>query len=121
MKKLYLAGPMTGKPYFNFPSFDAHAEELRDLGFEVFSPADHDRELLGKPVGWLPTEEDSEGPWQKWSIPNAPSLRKMLGDDTSYICNEATHIAFLKGWENSKGARAEWALANALDLEMIYL
>lgn len=45
-KKLtvYLAGPMTGKPYYNFLQFDAYKARLKMLGLKVISPADIDRE-----------------------------------------------------------------------------
>ena len=49
------------------------------------------------------------------------NLREALADDCEYICRNATAIALLPGWENSKGARAEHALAVALGLECIYL
>lgn len=120
MPKIYIAGPMTGLEYFNFPTFDRHKDYFEKLGFTVFSPADHDRSLLGKEPDWLPSEEDSEGPWLKWSIPDAPDLRTMLGDDLQWIAKHADEIMMLPGWENSKGANAEWALAKALGLKIRY-
>lgn len=120
-KKIYIAGKMTGVTQFNFPMFDKIRDKLLKEGFEVFSPADHDRFLLGKPEGWLPEEKDSEGPWIKWSIKNAPSLRTMLGADLAWIAAHADGIVMLPGWEDSKGANAEWALAKALGLEIRYV
>jgi hypothetical protein len=121
-KRVYVAGPMSRIELFNFPMFDEVTEVLKDEsnGFEVFNPADHDRFLLGKPDTWYPREEDTEGPWIKWKIEGGPSLRQMLGADLNWIAMNATHICMLPGWENSKGAQAEWALARALDLEMMY-
>ena len=40
MKRIYLSGPMTGLPEFNFPAFAAEAERLRGLGFDVVHPAE---------------------------------------------------------------------------------
>lgn len=124
VKKVYIAGPMTGYEYFNFPAFDrAKFIMINGYGFEpenVFSPADHDRELLNKPKDWIPNEEDSTGNWKAWAMPDAPSLRKMLGDDLAWIASEATDIYMLKGWERSSGAKAEHALAVALGLEIKY-
>ena len=117
--KIYIAGPMTGYEYFNFPAFDKAYNLLVDK-FSVFSPADHDRELLGKTVNWMPQESDSVGPWKAWAIPGAPDLRTMLGEDLEWIAKNATHIYMLKGWERSSGARTEHALAVALGLEIMY-
>jgi uncharacterized protein DUF4406 len=38
-----------------------------------------------------------------------------------YICRRAEGIAMLEGWEDSKGARAEHAIAVALGLKIRYL
>ena len=48
-------------------------------------------------------------------------LRIMLGSDLAWICREADAIAMLPGWEKSYGARAEHAVAVALDLQIIYI
>lgn len=114
---------MTGRVHFNFLEFDNARDRLLEEGFEVFNPADHDRFLLDMPPNWLPEENDTEGPWLKWkdgSFGNAPSLRDMLGADLNWIAKNASHIYMLKGWEKSRGAIAEHALAVALGLEIIY-
>ncbi len=120
-EKIYVAGPMTGYKYFNFPMFDKVRDNLLKSGKEVFSPADHDRFLLGKDEAWLPEEKDSDGPWIKWAMPESPSLRQMLGADLAWIAAHADGIVMLPGWENSKGANAEWALAKALGLKISYV
>lgn len=119
-RKVYVAGPMTGIEYFNFPAFDKVGTELHKKGFEIFNPADHDRFLLGKDKKWLPTEEETIGPWKSWNVTEGPSLRTMLGADLNWIAQNATHIYMLKGWERSRGAIAEHALAVALGLEIMY-
>ena len=40
MKRLYVAGPMTGKPLLNFPAFNAEADRLRALGYDVVNTAE---------------------------------------------------------------------------------
>lgn len=127
--KIYIAGPMTGIPQFNFPMFDTFRDLYKKMDYEVFSPADHDRALLGRPMDWLPYDQHQEDNWKRWSK-NAvhdrtgqtelPSLREMLGADLQWICSEATHIAMTPGWEKSNGARAEHATAVALGLTIHY-
>jgi len=39
--RIYIAGPMTGLPEFNYPAFNAAAEYLRSLGHHVENPADN--------------------------------------------------------------------------------
>lgn len=111
--RIYIAGPMQGYPKFNFPAFDSAADSLQREGHKVFNPADKDRENYGKTFG-----EDNE----TGSIEAATefSLRDALALDTHWICKEADAIYMLKGWERSNGARAEHALATALNLEIKY-
>lgn len=106
---------MQGIPYFNFPAFHDAAGQLREEGWEIFNPAERDEDIHGKDVsnsatGSLDDIKDS-----------GFSLRDALGADTHYICQSADAIFMLPGWENSKGAFAEWALARALGLEIYYL
>lgn len=48
--KVYLAGPMRGYQSFNFKAFDEAKENLERYGYEVFSPADFDREVGFDPI-----------------------------------------------------------------------
>jgi len=104
--KLYLAGKMTGISQFNFPAFHDAARLLRGAGYEVFSPAEHD-EAMGFDSSQMTGFEVLDGPY---------TLREMLLADTSWICTHAEGIALIPGWETSKGAVAELALARALGL-----
>lgn len=114
-KAVYIAGPMTGYPKFNVRAFDAAEAKLED-DFVVFNPASHDRNVYGddffdrNPDG-DPDEAEKQG----------FDLRAALKFDLGWICENATHVAMLPGWEKSFGARAEHALAVALDLTIIYL
>lgn len=121
--KIYIAGPMTDLPLFNFNNFDAALARLHDAGHDCFSPADHDRKLLGVGYKWYPDELDTVGPWRAWKpgrFKRSPTLRQMLGADLAYICKEADAIYMLKGWEKSLGARAEHTVATCLGLQIIY-
>ena len=114
--KLYLAGPMTGYPNFNFPAFHAAAKKLRDEGHSVFNPAERGVERDGKDWGAEVPDGSQEAAKAKGF-----SLRVALGDDLAFICGEAEGIALLPGWENSKGARAEHATAIALGLTVLHV
>ncbi len=107
--RVYLAGPMRGYDNLNYPAFDRAARKLRKKGHKIFSPAENDRKLYGKRVA---TDK---------KLQQSISLRKMFALDMDWICNRADAIAMLPGWEFSRGATAEHALALALGLEIIYL
>ena len=114
--KIYLAGPMRGKPNFNFPAFDFAAARLREQGYKVFSPADKDREEIGAEAFVNATGDEDE-----LARKSAYTINDALAADTLYICREANAVALLPGWENSTGAQAERALAVALGLTIIIL
>jgi hypothetical protein len=116
--KIYLAGSMSGIPNFNFPAFNAAAAQLRSDGHFVFNPAERDIERHG---GVDISADNPTGDPALAAKTHGFSLREALADDTAFICKEADAIAMLPGWENSKGARAEHALAFALGHSIIYL
>lgn len=111
--KIYLAGPMRGYPFFNFPEFDRGAAALRKAGHEVFSPAERDRSAHGDIAS-----DNAKGDEAEATEKHGFSLREALAADMKFICEEADAIALLPGWENSKGALAERATANALGLKV---
>lgn len=92
--KVYVSGPMRGYSQFNFPAFHLATAKLRAAGHEVFNPAERD--------------ETSEEQGRKFSI------REALADDCLWICENASALFMLKGWDESKGAQAERALAEAI-------
>ncbi len=106
--KIYLSGPMRGKPQFNFPAFHKAAQMLREAGHEVFNPAERDEQIYGADFS---TRSDT----------STFNLREALAADCAYISLQAEGIAMLPGWNRSKGAQAELALARALELEIIWL
>ncbi len=112
--KIYLAGPMRGKPFFNFPEFDKAAKALRKEGHEVFNPAERDREACGEDIA-NPAGSEAQAEAKGFS------LREALAADMKYICEEAEAIALLPGWENSKGALAERLVAVALGLKVLVI
>lgn len=114
MKRVYVAGPMRGIPEFNFPAFDAAAERLRAQGWGVCNPADRDREMYGDGVNDSATGSLADIEHTGFD------LREALAWDVAWIAEKADAIYMLDGWEWSKGARAEHALALALGLEVLY-
>jgi len=103
---LYLAGPMRGIAFYNFPMFDRVAAALRDVGYEVINPADEDR------------REDNFDPTLEPKFANPAYCVVQPGMDFSKIirrCFEAVmrcdEIVLLPGWENSVGAIAELFIA----------
>lgn len=113
--RIYLAGPMTNIPHFNYPAFNAAAAKLRAEGHEVFSPAEYDIHVYGKDIS------NATGDAEQSTKDHGFDRRAALKADTSWICDHAEAIALLPGWENSSGARAEKALADALALQTIIL
>lgn len=97
---IYIAGPMRGYVGYNFPAFDKARDYFIAQGFYVFNPADLDRA-----VG---VHEDTD--------PLPPGFMSgAMRRDTNAICY-CTHIALLKGWEESSGVQAEAILSNTLGL-----
>lgn len=114
--KIYLAGPMRGKPNFNRAAFKAAADKLRGDGHEVYSPSDMSLLLFGERVGNNANGDEGEMGGDELTI-----SRTVFHLDMTYICLQADAIALLPGWENSRGARAEKAAAEAIPLKIIYL
>lgn len=91
MKTLYLAGPMSNLPDFNYPAFHDAAAQLRVIGYDVENPVEN------KP------------PEQTWLAYMRMSLVQI---------SKADGIATLPGWGESKGATIEVQLATDLGLEV---
>lgn len=119
LHKIYLAGPMSNIPYFNFPAFFEGERKLKDMGFtEVFNPAQKDVETYGD--FW---KNCPKGSHDEMGIngDHVPTYREVLKVDLNWILDHAEAIAFLPGWEKSKGVAAEKALAVCLGLPEFYL
>jgi hypothetical protein len=98
---------MRGIPEFNFPAFAAGTAVLRELGHDVFSPAERDIESGFTAEGMTGHEDLAE---------HGFDLREALGADLHYITTHADAVIVLPGWERSSGVAAEIATAKALSI-----
>lgn len=92
MSTVYIAGPMTGLPEYNYPAFHLMAARLRGLGYSVLSPAEHD----------LGTDK-----------PRELYMRRGLE-----LLMKSDMVVLLDGWSASKGAVLEVDVAKALGLKI---
>jgi hypothetical protein len=90
---------MRGHPEFNFPAFFDAAAYLREVGYEVMSPAEHDVE-----AGFDYTKNTLDGfdlaAAFRWD------LEQVLG---------VAMVVLLPGWEKSSGVAGELAVARAVN------
>jgi hypothetical protein len=103
---LYIAGPMRGIAWFNYPLFDRVAKELREAGNEVISPADEDRQHDGFDAYANPSHWHPDACTFPKSMDFGRTVRRCL--EAVLRCDE---IVLLPDWHRSKGALAELALA----------
>jgi hypothetical protein len=94
MKRIYLSGPMTGMQDHNIPAFNAAAQKLRILGYDVVNPAEI-------------TPQNGTA----WEDYMRADLQALLTCDT---------IALMGGWENSKGAHLELHLAHRVGMTVVF-
>ena len=110
---IYVAGPMRGFENYNYPAFDRCARVLRDQGWNVINPAELDRDQ-GKPISSA-YDFDPDNCYEDHEF-----MRSALRRDMVAIGEECTAIYMMSGWEKSKGANAELALARALGIKIFY-
>lgn len=100
---LYLAGPMTGRPDFNYPAFHAAAKRLRaDPRVACcINPAEYDDGDTSRPYPYY-IKRDA------LALLGIPAGKDLEGRPMQRA------VAVLPGWIDSTGALAEVALAKAL-------
>lgn len=91
---VYIAGPMTGYPAFNYPAFETARSQLEDLGYTVLCPTDTEK-------------GNTTGSVREWDWYMRHALRMVL---------DADGIALLPGWQASKGATLERHVARELEV-----
>ena len=92
-RRVYIAGPMTGLPEFNFPLFNSTAALLRAQGWHVENPAEH-------------------------GLVEGATWEDYLRYDIGRLATCST-VYLLPGWENSKGANLEVHIARTLGLTVM--
>ncbi len=92
--RIYVAGPMTGLPEFNFPAFNSAAAELRGQGMLVVNPAEH-------------------------GIIDGAEWADYLHYDLGRLATCST-IHLLPGWSKSRGAALEALCAYTLGMRFDY-
>ena len=110
---IYIAGPMRGYEDYNYPAFDRQQKVLEDQGWVVINPAEMDRDD-DKPING-PMQFDPDNNYEDHEF-----MRQALKRDMDVICDDCTAIYMMSNWEKSKGAKAEWALAKAIGLDIYY-
>ncbi len=93
MKRIYVAGPMTGFPGSNYAAFDAEAARLRALGYHVENPAESPAPPCGSWEGWMRL-----------------AIAQLVTCDA---------VATLPGWVKSRGACIEVGLAQQLSIFVV--
>ena len=106
MKKVYIAGPMTGYDDWNFPAFFEAERQLLELGYEVINPAHNDGSTYEEALASANSGKHSWG----WYMRR--DLKHVL---------EVDIICLLPNWKESKGALLEVEVAKALDLPLMVL
>lgn len=119
-KTLYIAAKMRGLPYYNFPAFDAARDRLKALGFEVFSPADMDREAGFDPMKYsydVQLAAFANG-WN--GLPQSFDLAAAIKRDNEAIAKADGVFVLHEGFAESEGATAEVELAMKLAKIVVY-
>lgn len=93
MRRVYVAGPMTGLQDLNFPAFHAAALALRARGFEVINPA-----------------EINVDPKTSWAACMRQDIAQLVTCDA---------VVVLPRWEASKGASLEVYIAERLGMSRL--
>lgn len=93
MKRIYISGPMTGIADMNFAAFNAEANRLRGMGYEVVNPVDVNPDVN---IGWHECMRRD--------------LAALLTCDT---------LALLDGWQKSAGAHLEMHVAHRVGMDIV--
>lgn len=92
-KNIYISGPMTGLPNYNFEAFNQAADKLKSEGWNVCNPADH-------------------------GLVDGATKEDYLRHDLAWL-STCSAIYLLPGWKSSSGVKLELDVAKALGMTII--
>lgn len=102
MREIYISGPISNRKNYK-RVFDRAEKILKEKGYKVINPVTIGTNIkrINKRIG------------------NSTAYSDYLLVDIIYLFS-ADEICMLRGWQQSPGARAEYAIAKALNLPIIY-
>jgi len=115
-KTIYIAGPMRGKPDWNYEAFDKAEQMMSKLGWNVINPAtldENSRETQDLNCTSSDFDPDTNNI-------HRDANRLIMKRDLDAICDSCDAIYMLEGWQMSQGACAEFYLACALGITILY-
>jgi hypothetical protein len=105
--KVYIAGPMTGKPAYNNEAFMQAAGIWSSAGHTPITPFAANHIVFMRRYGRLFNPHDDQCEY------GDAVMLECVAEDMRILC-EADAIALLPGWAQSRGALVELALARNL-------
>ena len=111
MKKIYLAGKMTGIKHFNRTAFALAAADLRAKGHMVFVPTEYTEAIYGPQILLSNENGDTKEAEENFGF----DYKKTFHGDLSFICFDAEVIVVLPG-KKGRGTNAEMAVAAAIGI-----
>lgn len=108
-QRLYIAGPMTGLPDFNYPAFFEAEDQLRALGYTPLNPGRNDGKTLEEAIRYSGTPEYPSHSWEYYLRRDIPKVVSADG------------LVMLPGWQQSRGANLEVHIATSLSMPLYIL
>ena len=99
-KKVFLSGPMTGYPGYNFQRFNLAEKQLADSGIECVNPVHICKKYKEEHV-----------------LANKAIFDKMIAEEQEAE-RGCDAILLLDGWQMSKGVRLELKIALEMDMQI---
>jgi hypothetical protein len=109
MTKVYIAGPMSGMPDWNFPAFFEAERQLLELGYNVINPAHNDGATVQEALESAGSPDRPNNMWSWYMRRDLPHVM------------EVDILCVLPGWQNSKGAKLEVHVAQAIGIPLMVL